>query len=198
MVADTLSTYIIRSSKADLYYDLLPAVNLTGSRILLSIPGSTLRMDNIKTLDMYRYTVIAIGKMKNRSLAALSDDFCKRLKRQGNFELLELKDGDVESEGQRILETLGKRSGARIFAMAEEGNVRSSRAFASELQNLQGQPAVFIIGGAYGLSEVVKQRADELFSLSPMTFTHEIARMLTCEQLYRAVSINSGSKYHHD
>ena len=46
---------------------------------------------------MFRYTVIAIGKMKNRSLAKLCDDFSKRLKRQGNFELIELKDGDVES-----------------------------------------------------------------------------------------------------
>ena len=82
--------------------------------------------------------------------------------------------------------------------MAEEGVVRSSRVLARQLQSLQGQPAVFIIGGAYGLSAAVKQRADELFALSPMTFTHEIARMLVCEQLYRAVSINSGSKYHHD
>lgn len=147
---------------------------------------------------MYRYTVIAIGKMKNRSLAALCDDFTKRLKRQGNFELIELKDGDVESEGQRILETLAKRQGARVYAMGEEGKVRSSRVLAEQLQALQGQPAVFIIGGAYGLSKAVKQRADELFSLSPLTFTHEIARMLVCEQLYRAVSINTGSKYHHD
>lgn len=147
---------------------------------------------------MYRYTVIAIGKMKNRSLAALCDDFTKRLKRQGNFELIELKDGDVESEGQRILETLAKRQGARVYAMGEEGKVRSSRVLAEQLQALQGQPAVFIIGGAYGLSKAVKQRADELFALSPLTFTHEIARMLVCEQLYRAVSINSGSKYHHD
>ena len=47
---------------------------------------------------MYRYTVIAVGKMKNRALADLSDDFSKRLKRSGNFELIELKDGDIESE----------------------------------------------------------------------------------------------------
>ena len=112
---------------------------------------------------MYRITVIAIGKMKNRSLAALCDDFSKRLKRPGSFELIELKDGDVESEGQRILEALTKRNGARIYAMTEEGKVRSSRAFAKELDILQGQPAVFIIGGAYGLSAAVKRRADELF-----------------------------------
>jgi 23S rRNA (pseudouridine1915-N3)-methyltransferase len=147
---------------------------------------------------MFRYTVIAIGKMKNRSLAALCDDFCKRLKRQGNFELIELKDGDVESEGQRILDALSKRSDARVYAMAEEGMTRSSQQLADELYALQGQQAVFIIGGAYGLSDAVKQRADELFALSPLTFTHEIARMLVCEQLYRAVSIQSGSKYHHE
>ena len=147
---------------------------------------------------MYRYTVIAIGKMKNRSLAELCDDFSKRLKRQGNFELIELKDGDVESEGQRILEALEKRRDARVYTMAEEGKTRSSAKLAAELAALQGQPAVFIIGGAYGLSDAVKQRADELFSLSPLTFTHEIARMLVCEQLYRAVSINTGSKYHHE
>ncbi|HAV13939.1 MAG TPA: 23S rRNA (pseudouridine(1915)-N(3))-methyltransferase RlmH, partial [Opitutae bacterium] len=70
---------------------------------------------------MYRYTVIAVGKMKNRALADLSDDFSKRLKRSGNFELIELKDGDIESEGQRILEALDKRRGARVYAMAEEG-----------------------------------------------------------------------------
>lgn len=147
---------------------------------------------------MFRYTIIAIGKMKNRSLAALCDDFSKRLKRPGNFELIELKDGDVESEGQRILEALAKRSDARIYAMAEEGRTRTSQKLADELYALQGRPAVFIVGGAYGLSDAVKQRADVLFALSPLTFTHEIARMLLCEQLYRAVSIQAGSKYHHE
>ena len=147
---------------------------------------------------MFRYTIIAVGKMKNRSLVALCDDFAKRLKRQGNFELVELKDGDVESEGERILEALVKRGDARIYAMAEEGGTRSSQKLAAELYALQGRPAVFIVGGAYGLSAAVKSRADVLLSLSPFTFTHEIARMLLCEQLYRAVSIQTGSKYHHE
>ena len=147
---------------------------------------------------MFRYTVIAIGKMKNRSLAMLCDDFSQRLKRQGNFELIELKDGDVESEGLRILEALAKRSDARIYAMAEEGMTRTSQRLADELYALQGRPAIFILGGAYGLSDAVKARADALFALSPLTFTHEIARMLVCEQLYRAVAIQTGSKYHHE
>jgi 23S rRNA (pseudouridine1915-N3)-methyltransferase len=111
--------------------------------------------------------------------------------------LLELKDGDVESEGERILEALTKRKDARVYAMAEEGKTRTSTGLAKQLFDLQGQPAIFIIGGAYGLSPAVKARADVLFALSPLTFTHEIARMLLCEQLYRAVSINAGSNYHH-
>ena len=82
---------------------------------------------------MFHYTVIAIGKMKNSSLAMLCDDFFQRLKRQGNFELIELKDGDVESEGLRILEALAKRSDARIYAMAEEGTTRTSQRLSDEL-----------------------------------------------------------------
>lgn len=147
---------------------------------------------------MYRYTVIAIGRMKNRALAGLCDVFSKRLQRQGSFELLELKDGDVASEGQRILEALEKRRDALVFAMAEEGSPRTTAALAAELTALQGRPAVFIVGGAFGLSPEVKARADVCLSLSPFTFTHEIARMLLCEQLYRAVSIQTGSKYHHE
>ena len=135
--------------------------------------------------------------MKNKPLTALCEDFSKRLKRSGNFELLELKDGDVENEGERILEALAKRKDARVYAMAEEGSTRTSTGFAKELFGLQGQPAIFIIGGAYGMSPAVKARADVLLALSPLTFTHEIARMLLCEQLYRAVSINAGSNYHH-
>ena len=72
-----------------------------------------------------------------------------------------------------------------------------SATFSRELHGLQGKPAIFIIGGAYGLSPAVKARANVVLSLSPFTFTHEIARMLLCEQLYRVVSINSGSNYHH-
>ena len=147
---------------------------------------------------MFRFTIIAVGKVKNRSLAALCQDFIQRLKRQGQFECIELKDGDVASEGQRILEVLNKRSDARIYALGEEGTTFRSKEVADSLRVLHGQSAVFIVGGAYGLSDAVKQRADVLWSLSPLTFTHEIARMLLCEQLYRAVSIQTGSKYHHE
>ncbi|MFP4156675.1 MAG: 23S rRNA (pseudouridine(1915)-N(3))-methyltransferase RlmH [Opitutales bacterium] len=147
---------------------------------------------------MYRYTVIAVGRMKNRPLETLCRDYAERLRRTGSFEQIELKDGDVRREGQRILEALEKRRGARVYALAEEGVTLRSVDLATELQPLQGQQAIFVVGGAFGLSDAVKQRADVLLSLSPLTFTHEIARMLLCEQLYRAVSIQAGSNYHHE
>lgn len=147
---------------------------------------------------MFRYTVIVVGRMKNRSLAVLCQDFAKRLNRMGSFELVELKDGDVASESTRILAALEKRLSGRLYVLAEEGRTQSTASLSAELAQLQGEPAVFVIGGAYGLSDAVKRRADVLLSLSPLTFTHEIARMLLCEQLYRVASIQSGSKYHHE
>ncbi len=149
-------------------------------------------------IRMFRFTLIVVGKIKNRALAVLCEDFSQRLRRQGQFGCIELKDGDVDSEGQRILEVLGKRKDARIYALAEEGSSYRSKELAGALAELEGQSAVFIVGGAYGLSDAVKQRADVLWSLSPLTFTHEIARLLLYEQLYRAVSIQNGSKYHHE
>lgn len=147
---------------------------------------------------MFRFTIIGVGKVKNRSLAALCQDFGQRLKRQGQIECIELKDGDVASEGQRILDVLAKRSDARVYALGEEGTTYRSKELADSLVEFQGQSVVFIVGGAYGLSEAVKKRADVVWSLSPLTFTHEIARLLLYEQLYRAVSIQTGSKYHHE
>ena len=146
---------------------------------------------------MYRFTLIAVGRVKNTALASLCADFAKRINRHGKFEQLELKDSDVETEGKRIIEALSKYRDARVYVLAEEGTCRNSVAFAGEIAELLGRPAIFIIGGAYGLSDLVKARADVLFALSPLTFTHEIARMLLYEQLYRALSINAGSSYHH-
>jgi len=105
---------------------------------------------------MFYFTLIAIGRVKSSPLATLSNDFTKRLKRQGKFELIELKDSTVDDEGTRILGALAKRKRARVYALAEEGKTYTSIAFAKELLNLQGTPAIFIIGGAYGLSQAVK------------------------------------------
>lgn len=147
---------------------------------------------------MYRLTLLVVGRLKNEHLRALCDDFAGRLRRQGKLEIVEFKDSDPESEGERILTALDSRSDAVVWALAEEGKSMRSADLAKQISALQGGELVLIIGGPYGLSAAVKRRADKLFSLSPMTFTHEMARYLLLEQLYRGVSINAGSKYHHE
>lgn len=146
---------------------------------------------------MFHLTLLIVGKLKNASIKSLAEDYQKRLKRHGRFETVEFADGTVESEGQRLFDYLNKQTQSKIFILAEEGQTLSSESFSQELQALQGQHAIFVIGGAYGLDPAVKAKADRLLSLSPMTFTHELAQMLLCEQIYRGISILNGCKYHH-
>jgi len=146
---------------------------------------------------MYRHTLIVIGKLKNRAIFELCHDYSKRLQRHAQLECLELKDSDSESEGRRIIEILDKRP-AFVYALAEEGGSISSRQLANAIHTHGSQPVHFVIGGPYGLSQAVKERADGLLSLGAITLTHELARLILLEQLYRAASMNCGSKYHHD
>lgn len=145
--------------------------------------------------------IIAIGKMKDARLRELLEDYLKRLQRGGNRpEMVELKDiGDVAQESTRIKEALTKAKGAHSFILTEEGKTMDSQNFAHQLQSLAEQSceAVFVIGGPYGMDASLKAKADTLISLSPMTFTHEWARVLLAEQLYRAQEILRGSGYHH-
>lgn len=147
---------------------------------------------------MYRLTLIAVGRMKNAHLKALCDDYLGRLQRGGRVEIIEYKDSTPEEEGKRFIDAMEARSAANAWALAEEGSTMRSADLAEAIDFHQGGELLFMVGGPYGLSKAVKQRADGLFSLSPMTFTHEMARYLLLEQLYRAVSINAGSKYHHE
>ena len=80
--------------------------------------------------------------------------------------------------------------------LSEEGKLLTTGAFASYI-SAADRKIVFVIGGPFGLTPEVKARATLLWSLSPLTFTHELARLLLCEQLYRALNFNAGGSYHH-
>ncbi|MAH39900.1 MAG: 50S rRNA methyltransferase [Puniceicoccaceae bacterium] len=147
---------------------------------------------------MFHLTLLSVGKLKNSAIAELTHDYQKRIKRYGKFEALSISDGSVQSEGQRLKQLLDKRRSAQRFILAEEGQTLSSPQLAQKLDQLRGQPVVFVIGGAYGLDPSIKAQADLLLSLSPMTFTHELAQLLLSEQVYRAISILKGGKYHHE
>ena len=146
---------------------------------------------------MFNFTIVTVGKLKSAPINELVQDYHNRLKRYGKIETIILSDGTKETEGQRMLDLINKRKGAKVIILGEEGRCMSSLELASTVKDLQGQHALFIIGGAYGLSEAVKTSADQLLSLSSMTLTHEMAALVLIEQLYRAISINNGSKYHH-
>lgn len=143
------------------------------------------------------FKIIVIGRMKDKNLTHLTDDFLSRLNRYGKCETVVLPDSDVEREGEAIIRELNKDRDAAVFVLSEEGREWTTGAFSQQLEALD-RKAVFVIGGPFGLSPQVKQRATHLWSLSKLTFTHEMARFLLCEQLYRAMNLLNGGAYHHE
>lgn len=141
--------------------------------------------------------LVAVGKMKNRALDSLCNDYFERLSRYDKFELVLIKDSTVQRESERMLELISS-SKLRTYVLSEEGKLFSSRDFSKIIErDLMLGGSMFVIGGAYGMSEDVKRAAHALVSLSPMTFTHEWARAILAEQLYRAKTISAGTGYHH-
>ena len=140
--------------------------------------------------------VVAVGKLRSRELAALVSEFSKRLGAYARLKVTELADSDVAGEGRAILRELDRARGAKTVALAEEGKLFSTAEFAAFLKKCDTR-VVFVVGGPFGLAPEVKAKADMLWSLSPLTFTHEMARLLLLEQLYRALNFNAGGSYHH-
>lgn len=138
--------------------------------------------------------IIVVGKIKDRGLQAKITEFSKWISRYAKLEIVELRDSNVEKEAAAILKSLAKDK-AFIFALSEEGKEFTSNKFSQKLAAID-KKLIFIIGGPLGLSPAVKQGADCLFSLSQMTFTHEMARLFLLEQIYRAIDIARGGKYH--
>ena len=106
-------------------------------------------------------------------------------------------DAAAAREGKRVLAEIDARD--RVVALDENGKMLTSDAFASWLGDHRDRDArrlVFVVGGASGLSPEVLERANETFSLSPMTFPHQMARLLLIEQVYRALSVRAGLRYH--
>ena len=140
--------------------------------------------------------IVAVGKVRSREIAALAAEFSKRLGAYARLKVTELADSDVPGEGRAICRELDRTRGAKIVVLSEEGKLFSTSEFADFLKKCDTR-VVFVVGGPFGLAPEVKRRADLLWSLSPLTFTHEMARLLLYEQLYRASNFNAGGGYHH-
>lgn len=140
---------------------------------------------------------MVVGKMKDPLWRSLAAEYQKRLSAYVGVEVIELKDhNDPTKDSPRILSAL-ENGADTVIALSEEGKLFSSQAFSRHLAGLEGK-VTFVIGGPEGLHTSVKTRANALLSLSPMTLTHEMARVFLTEQLYRAFNILSGGKYHKD
>lgn len=154
--------------------------------------------------------VLCVGRMKEKPYRLMADEYIKRLTRFGKIEEVEVPDlpepprGGAEAEekvrereGEALLERV--KGGDYVIALTIPGAQYASEAFSRHLEELalRGHSSVaFVIGGSLGLSRAVLARADEEMSLGPMTFPHQLARVMLLEQLYRARKIASGERYH--
>ena len=142
-------------------------------------------------LNPSRIRVIAVGKVRKRWIQDGLDVYLKRLP---GLVVSELKDSNPQREAEAILAEV--RAEERLVVLCEEGELLASEALAERLQGTGSERLAFVIGGADGLDPALKRRANWRLSLSPLTFPHELARLLLLEQLYRALSIQQGGAYH--
>ena len=154
--------------------------------------------------------IVAVGKLKEKYLREGVAEYEKRLAPFASVELVETREEymaenpseaqrqqALAKEGERLLRLVPEKS--FLIVLDVKGKLLSSEVLAKELASLalQGQSDLtFLIGGAFGLSPAVRDRADLRISFSPMTFTHQMVRLLLYEQIYRAFKINRGEKYH--
>ena len=136
--------------------------------------------------------VVWVGKTKNPQLTKLCTDYFSRIEHFLPLDIVEVKEpkGGMEAEAGNIIAALGPSD--RVVVLDPQGKSWSSRQLATFVQkhmNSDSRPLTFVIGGHEGLSERVKERAEILWSLSPLTFTHDLTRVLLLEQLYRALTI---------
>ncbi len=147
-----------------------------------------------------KFRFVWIGRTKDPHLAALQDDYLKRLSRFVKCEVTAIKDNTEppvkENEGKRILEIVNQKGFVCVLDVAGRGISSDQLAKNIETWQMNGHKEVtFIIGGAEGISPQVAEIADLRLSLSFLTFTHDMARVLLLEQLYRAYTIIKGFPY---
>lgn len=148
-------------------------------------------------MNCLKIDILCVGKLKDRAFESRCQEYLKWLSPYAKIRLTELPDSDKARENAALLRHLEKVEGT-IIVLSEDGETFTSRGFAAKLAGYSTGQMTFVIGGPEGLLSEVKRRGSLLWSLSPLTFTHELARLLLCEQLFRAVNILRGGRYHND
>ena len=159
---------------------------------------------------MLTVKLVSVGKMKERHYISAFEEYRKRLGAYCSFESEELPEQRLtENPSQKEIDEALRKECALIekrvpprgvlVAMCVEGESKSSEELAGLIQSWAGagnSSLCFVTGGSFGLSEDLKRRARLRLSMSRMTFPHHLARVMLCEQVYRAFTIMEGSKYH--
>lgn len=150
-----------------------------------------------------RWTLGAVGKPRDRTLDALARGYADRLRAGTSLDFFSVREGQGSPDEVRGAESAALEKSLkqvdRVVVLDERGELLGSEALARKLDSwaLSGASRVaFLIGGAFGHDQALRERADWLWSLSPLTFPHELARLLVAEQLYRAWTIQRGDPYH--
>ena len=159
---------------------------------------------------MLNMRIVCVGKLREQFYIDAFNEYSKRLSAYCKFECVELNEtklgsspsdkeiaAALDKEAVDIERALGKD--AYVIAMCVEGKQLRSEDFAQKINSLavSGRGRIcFVIGGSFGISQRIKQRADMRLSMSEMTFPHHLARVMLAEQIYRAFKIIKGSKYH--
>ena len=159
---------------------------------------------------MINLTVIAVGSLKERFWRDACAEYQKRLSAFCRIELIEIAEERApqdpsEAQKVQVIEAEGRRIAAKIpasaavIALCIEGEEMTSLQLAAKLESLAVNGvgrAALVIGGSFGLWDEVKRRAVLRLSFSPMTFPHQLARVMLLEQVYRAMKIAAGERYH--
>ena len=156
-----------------------------------------------------KFCLLVVGKTASSFMSKGIEEYKSRVNRYVGFEIISISDlkstrgltemQQKEKEGEMLLASLTPSD--TVILLDEKGREYTSREFAdfqASLMNRGVKRLVYVIGGPYGFSQKVYDRADGKISLSRMTFSHEMARLFFCEQLYRAMTILRGEPYHHD
>ena len=155
-------------------------------------------------------TIIALGKLKEKYLTDAISEYSKRISAYGKLQIIELNpirlsdnpsqteiDNALSKEAEEIKKKIPNNS--YVFSLCIEGKEKSSESFAKAINDaaINGKSnIVFIIGSSFGLSPEIKNLSDFKLSFSPMTFPHQLMRVMLLEQIYRAFQINNNGKYH--
>lgn len=141
--------------------------------------------------------IICIGKIKEKYLTDLINDYQKRINKYHKLEIIELKDSNINNEKEEILKHI--KTSDYIISMCIEGKLLTTLEFKDKIESLMlngNSNITFIIGGSDGIHDEIKRLSNELISFSKLTFPHGLFRGILLEQIYRIFKIMNNETYH--